>query len=315
MTDQTTPRSTSRSIVIIGETLIDVIQRPDGSTSSRPGGSAANVALTLGRLGHQPTLLTCLGVDEYGQQLRDWLSASHVQLGAGQQSLPHTSTATAVLDRAGVATYTFDITWHLNTAPAAGTELVHTGSLAALLEPGADSVLAVILEQRPTATITYDPNIRAALVTDWTRTRERVERFVRLADVVKVSEEDLRWLYPESDPRSVVERWKASGPAVVILTMGGHGALGVFAGGSVMARGMDVSVVDTVGAGDAFMGSFIGQLVQVGLAGGGQREELRAIDQGLLHTMLRRSCDVAAITVTREGADPPYADELAVSSP
>ena len=301
-------------VVVLGEALLDVIRRADGGVSSAPGGSAANVALTLGRLGHRPTLITCLGADEAGLRVRDWLGASDVHVAWGEGAVDRTSTSTACLDLDGSATYEFDITWNPEIALPVGVQLVHTGSLATLLEPGAEAVLAAVQHHRSTATITYDPNIRPALVSDWTRTRRSVERWVRLADLVKVSDEDLRWLYPENDPLTVAANWQSSGPAVVVLTTGERGAMAVSASGVAITQGQRVSVVDTVGAGDAFMGSLISQVVHAGLAGASQRGRLRNIDREVLHSMLRRSSEVAAITVTREGANPPYAAELAGSS-
>jgi fructokinase len=309
------PASAWRPVVIIGEALIDVIRHRDGSVSASPGGSAANVALTLGRLGHRPTLITFLGGDESGQRVRAWLNASDVEVSTGthgddEEAPFSTSTSTARLDASGGATYEFDISWDPEVTVADGVQLVHTGSLATLLQPGADTVLAAVQQQRSTATITYDPNIRPALITDWPRTRQHVERWVRLADIVKVSDEDLQWLYPENDPLTVAANWQASGPAVVVLTSGARGATAISRAGMVVAEGQRVAVVDTVGAGDAFMGCLIGQVLHAGLAGARQRKRLHDVERDLLQSMLHRSCEVAAITVTREGANPPRVAEL-----
>lgn len=297
-------------MAVIGETLVDVIRRFDGGVSSRPGGSAANVALTLGRLGHRPRLITCLGADESGLRLRDRLHASDVHVTSVGGATRHTSTATALLDADGSATYEFDVAWEPDIELTPGVELVHTGSLGTLLDPGAHAVRAAVREHRSTSTITYDPNVRPDLVTDWTLARESVEGWVRLADIVKVSDEDLRWLYPDDDPVDVIADWQASGPPLVVLTTGARGATAVSAAGTVTTEGHRVVVVDTVGAGDAFAGSFIGQIVQAGLAGARHRGRLRTLDREVLRSMLRRSCEVAALTVTREGADPPWSHEL-----
>lgn len=296
-------------VLVVGEALIDVVRRADGRTEEIPGGSPANVAITLGRLGRSPRLLTALGEDGHGLALRDWLAESGVEV--AHAAIPRTATATAELDAAGAATYVFDIEWSLSGATAEAADLVHIGSIAGVLEPGAADVRRLIDERRGAALVTYDPNIRPALVRDAAATRRQVEALVALADVVKASDEDLLWLYPGLDPRAAARAWQASGPAVVIVTEGAEGAFAVADAGEVEVPGRRVSVVDTVGAGDTFMGALIDGLISAGWGDGAARDALRAVEPARLASILDWAARAAAVTVSRPGANPPRRDEVA----
>ena len=299
-------------VLVLGEALIDVVHRADGRVDEHPGGSLANVALTLGRLGRDARLVTWIGDDERGATIREWLEESAVTLGAGSTGAPSTSVATAHLDDQGAATYTFDLEWRVpaGTDVAPGTLAVHTGSIAAVLEPGASAVRSLVATARSTATVTYDPNARPALMGDPVEARARIEELVGLADVVKVSDEDLAWLAPGADPVDVARGWRALGPALVVVTFGGEGAVAVTAEGEQRVAAPRVDVVDTVGAGDSFMGALVDGLWDAGLLGADRREALRAIDGPTLSRLLERCVAVAAITVSRAGANPPRRAEL-----
>ncbi|WP_425837857.1 carbohydrate kinase family protein [Microbacterium sp. PA5] len=297
-------------VAVIGEALVDVVHGADGSARVTPGGSAANVAVTLGRQGVKVTLLTCVGADEAGASVRAWLAGSHVSVSPSVRD--RTSTAVASLDSSGSATYTFDMVWdpdHLDVGDAA---VVHVGSVAALLAPGADRVLAAVRAARPTALITYDPNVRPALLGDPADHLARVEDLVALADVVKVSDEDLRWLYPADAAIEVATRWQRNGPAIVVVTRGADGADAIMADGVRHVVGSPVTVVDTVGAGDTFMGTIIAFLLARGF-GTDARRRLTSVTPADVHAMLAESARAAAVTVSRPGADPPWAAELVVA--
>ena len=301
--------SSAARVLVVGEALVDLVQRADGSRHEAPGGSPANVALTLGRLGRHPLLLTSLGDDDRGRTVRAWLAASDVRVtGAG---VGRTSTATAVLDASGAASYEFDLAWDVDTALAEAAEVLHVGSVATVLEPGATAVAALVADRRGAATISFDPNVRPALIDDVTAARARVEQLVALADVVKVSDEDLRWLFPDQSVEVAAAAWLAAGPAVVVVTLGGDGALALTAAGRVTVPAPQVTVVDTVGAGDTFMGALLDGLIQAGLVGADRRDALREMPLGLLEQLLVRSAAAAAVTVSRPGADPPTRAELA----
>lgn len=296
------------AVLVVGEALVDVVHRADGRVDEAPGGSPANVALALGRLGHSPQLVTRLGDDARGRVVRSWLEASGVDVAAMHTG--RTSTATGRLDASGSASYQFDLEWSLAGAAVAGAGIVHTGSIAALLEPGATDVARIIERLHDTALVTYDPNIRPALLGEASVARDQVEALVARADLVKASDEDLRWLYPGAAPAEVAEAWLATGPAVVVVTTGSGGAFAVARSGVVSVDAQRVEVVDTVGAGDTFMGALIDGLIRSGFADASARPGLRAIAQAELEAILRFGALAAAITVSRPGADPPRRAEL-----
>jgi fructokinase len=315
----------SAYVLAVGEALVDEVHRPDGSSAEHPGGSIANVALTLGRLGREVRLATWLGADARGDLVRGWLAESRVRLVEGSDGAERTSVAVATLDDDGSATYDFDLTWQVpaEALPGADTSTeasaqvggsdavaVHTGSIAAMLEPGAGQVRQVLEAARTTSTTTYDPNARPAIMGSADEVRPRVEALVRLSDVVKVSDEDLGWLYPGTDPVAVARAWQRGTPALVVVTFGGKGAVAVSDAGEVEAVAPQVEVVDTVGAGDSFMGALIDGLWEHDLLGAGRRDALNAVDAATVQRVLDRCCAVAAITVSRAGANPPRREEV-----
>ncbi|MDM7832376.1 carbohydrate kinase family protein [Cellulomonas edaphi] len=294
------------SVLVVGEALVDIVRRADGTVVEHPGGSPANVALTLGRLGRAPRLLTSFGDDERGAGIRAWLEESHVEVQVAPAE--RTSTAQATLDATGAATYEFDLSWDLGDVAVQPADVLHIGSISAVLDPGGRQVADLVARLRPTATISYDPNARPALMGDPRQAAARVRELVALADVVKVSDEDLAWFHPELDPMDAAAEWLALGPALVVVTTGGDGAIALRPGGSATVTAPRVDVVDTVGAGDTFMGALIDGLV--GAAVAGDRQALRDLDAGTLADILDRCVRAAAITVSRSGANPPWADEL-----
>lgn len=300
--------------LVIGEALIDVVERTDGSREQHPGGSPANVALGLGRLGRRVDLLTWLGRDAGGDLVREHLGASGVTVLEGDRAAARTSVAVAHLDAAGVATYEFDLEWDLPDSWAQDDDdplVAHTGSIAAVLQPGGTRVLHELERRRGTSTITYDPNLRPALMGSPEVALPHVEALVRLADVVKVSDEDLAWLHPGIAPAEIAETWARSGPALVVVTHGGEGAFAVTASDArLQVPAPAVQVADTVGAGDSFMGGLIDGLWSAGLLGAHRRDALHDVDVETVEDVLRRCARIAAITVSRAGANPPWSHEL-----
>ncbi|UZN04370.1 carbohydrate kinase family protein [Cellulomonas sp. S1-8] len=305
--------STHGRALVIGEALVDAVRRPDGSRDDFPGGSPANVALGLARLGRRVDLLTWLAPDAHGDLVRRHLEASGVRVLRGDRAPARTPVATAHLDAAGVATYAFDLEWDL---PSTWDEdddalVVHTGSIATVLTPGAPRVAELLESRRATSTTTYDPNLRPALMGDPADVLPVVERLVRAADVVKVSDEDLAWLLPGVAPAEVAEDWSRSGPALVVVTHGGDGAFAsTSAGARLSVPAPRVTVADTVGAGDSFMGGLIDGLWSAGLLGADRRAALHEVDAATVERVLARCALIAALTVSRPGADPPSGAEL-----
>jgi fructokinase len=296
-------------VLVVGEALTDVVTSDDGNHREHPGGSPANVAVTLGRLGHRPQFATCLGEDDRGRRLRAWLSESGVRLTEGSVGSGPTSVAASRLRPDGSARYEFALTWAPVLPRAGSAGVVHVGSVATLLEPGAGDVLRLVEEARATATVTYDPNLRPTICPDRLAVRRRVERLVQLADVVKVSDEDLAWLYPGEPFEEVLRSWAGGGPAVVVGTRGADGA--VLRAGDVHldVPGRRVEVVDTIGAGDAFMGGLVHGLLVADLDGAERREQLRATDGSVLTEIVEHAVAIATATVARAGANPPWRHE------
>jgi len=299
--------------VVVGEALVDVVRRLDGGVEEHPGGSPANVAIGLGRLGRPVELLTWFGHDPYGELVRGHLEESAVHIVAGSDGAVSTPVAIATLDAAGAATYTFDLDWQVPATARLPRDVVvmHSSTIGAALAPGGAAVLDILAAARERSTVTYDPNIRPALLGAAAQARPLVERLVGLADVIKASDEDLDWLEPGVTAGDVAARWAAAGPALVVVTRGGAGVLAVTAGGvSVEVAAEKVTVADTVGAGDSFMSGLIDGLWTAGLLGADRRVALAAIDADTLTGILRRSARIAAITVSRAGANPPWSPEL-----
>jgi fructokinase len=298
-------------VLVVGESLVDLVLRPDGSCQEYPGGSPANVALGLARLGRRAGLLTRIGEDEHGRMVRTHLEASGVRLLPGSITTQRTSTATARIDGTGGARYEFDLDWRLPAGRLPeSASCLHTGSIAAFLPPGSNAVLALVEQATGRMTVSYDPNARPRLMGDPQQARLRVESFVSRADVVKVSDEDLAWLTPGEDPVDVAARWLEKGPSVIVVTRGNLGAVGLCGAGRVEVATSAVDVVDTVGAGDAFMAGLLDRLATLDLLGPKRVTELRAIEIAALEDMLRHAGLVAAITCTRAGANPPSRAEL-----
>jgi fructokinase len=217
-----------------------------------------------------------------------------------------TPTAVATVGDDGSATYTFDLDWQLSgTPPVAPPLFVHTGSIAAVQEPGCLAVAALLDTYRVSATLSLDPNVRPSLIVDRDLARERIEHLVERSDIVKASAEDLRWLDPEREPERTARTWLALGPAIVAVTMGERGSLAFCAAGEARVAALPVAVVDTVGAGDAFTVGLLDALWGMDLLGGDRRADLVRIGRDALTAALEAAGLSAALTVARAGADLP----------
>jgi fructokinase len=299
--------------VVIGEALVDLVgQRGSRMLVAHPGGSPANVALGLGRLGNPVTLMTHLGQDAFGEMISAHLQASGVRV-EGAESGSKTSLAVATL-AAGIATYDFRIEWDIGDLKPlpVETRCLHTGSLATALEPGRSDVQTLLEHehQRGRVTISYDPNVRPALLGSPEEARPGIEHLVALSAVVKVSDEDLEWLYPDREDEDVAREWLGMGPALVVVTRGGNGVFAVTSELEVRRPAPLIDLVDTVGAGDSFTSGLLDGLRRADLIGGSHREQLAAIDESSLISVLNTASLIAAITCSRPGADPPTRAEV-----
>ncbi|MFF1386100.1 carbohydrate kinase [Arthrobacter sp. NPDC058288] len=308
-------------ITVIGESLVDIISDPRrsgsthaGPTREHPGGSPLNVSVGVARLGPATNLVTHYADDRYGLMIEEHLHSNGVAVIRGG-SAP-TSTATATLNPGGAATYVFDISWDINGAslPALaaveGSVHVHTGSIAAVLPPGDQATLALVKAARENATVSYDPNCRPGISPDVAAARAQAEAFVAASDVVKASDEDLSWLYPDRSPEESLAAWLESGPSLVALTRGADGPVLMTRSGSVELAAEPITVADTVGAGDSFMAGLICGLAQLDALGAPARSRLQDITPGELHALAVYANRSAAITCSRPGANPPTSAEL-----
>jgi fructokinase len=281
-------------VLVVGESLIDVVTTEDGLSIERPGGSAANVAVALARLDRPVRFATAYADDARGRLVAEHLAGSGVEVASDPHVLERTSSAVATIGADGAASYDFDLDWRvgpveLDDPPA----FVHACSLGAVVEPGCDDVLA-LLDRLPDARITYDVNARPAITGVGPEVVARVEAVVRRAEVVKASDEDLDALYPDLDLAGAAAHLLSLGPAAVVVTRGGDGSTWYDADGAVSAPVQIATVVDTIGAGDTFSAGIVDALWD-------------GLDPV---STLAHAARAAAVTVSRPGADPPTRAEL-----
>jgi len=307
-------------ILCCGESLIDMIPTaskagPDGFMP-HCGGAVYNTAIALGRLGVQTGMLTGVSSDMFGQQLVDGLKSSHVDISHLITSDRPTTLAFVRLIN-GHATYDF---YDENSAgrmlapedmPALTPEVtaLFFGGISLACEPGADAYASLLESCAGDRAVMLDPNIRPGFIRDIARYRRRLERMVALSDIVKVSDEDLNWIMPEPvSRREKVNQLLAAGPSLVILTQGGEGATGYLSSGDeVQVLALKTQIMDTVGAGDTFNAGVLAKLSEQGQL---HKAGLAALSPRILRESLAHGARVAAITVSRAGANPPWAGDL-----
>jgi fructokinase len=289
------------SALVMGEALIDVVRASDGSETRAVGGSPLNVAVGLSRLGVTTELATQIGWDENGDAIASHLERERVVLSASSRTSAPTSVATAVLDADGQARYTFDVAWQAVTPDASAFDAVHVGSYAAFLEPGGQAVLDLARAAREAALlVSVDPNIRDALLPARSRVVLRFFELVELADVVKLSDEDARYLFPAMAPDDVLKHLLSCGPRLAVITKGSGGAEFRSHDAHVATPAARADVVDTIGAGDSFMAALIHHLLSAPVV----------LDEPALRRLAASCVAAAAITVGRRGANPPTLQEL-----
>tara|TARA_B110000977_G_C11020059_1_gene470919 strand:+ start:273 stop:1199 length:927 start_codon:yes stop_codon:yes gene_type:complete len=307
-------------ILCCGEALIDMIptatkQGPDGFVP-HSGGAVFNTAIALGRLGAQTGMLSGISADMFGRQLIDGLEASHVDTSRVIPS-DHPTTLAFVQLTDGHATYDF---YDENSAgrmlvpddmPILTDEVsaLFFGGISLACEPCADAYAALLLREADQRVIMMDPNIRPGFIKDIPRYRTRLTSMIAKADIIKVSDEDLNWILPDiTDQQAQIAAVLDNGPSLVVLTRGSKGATGFVANGTeVSVPAQKVVAVDTVGAGDTFNAGILAKLSQLGLLG---KSEVKNLDATTLETVLQYGAKVASITVSRSGANPPWAKEL-----
>lgn len=305
------------AVVVAGDALVDLTPTTSVTGSPayepHPGGSCLNVAVGLGRLEVPVALLARVSTDAFGVLLREHLAGSGVHQGLLVDTDDLTTLA-AVHLRDAQATYSFYangtadrglLPEHLPPLPPGAA--LHLGSIALVLEPAASTLEELLRRETGRRVVSLDPNVRPGLIADHAAYVRRFEGWVPLVDVLKISGEDLAWLYPDVPEDEIVARWLADGVALVVLTYGSDGSRAVTAAGEARAGVNDVDVVDTVGAGDSFMAGTLAHLHGHGLLG---REALSSLGGQELTALLRTAALVADRTCTRAGANPPRRHEL-----
>ncbi|GAA2413212.1 carbohydrate kinase [Streptomyces glaucosporus] len=320
------PAGPAAPVAVLGECVADAFTAPPPAGAPErsvpslglevlPGGGPANTAVALARLGTPTRFLGRLSGDVFGRLFRAHLTASGVDLAAAVEAREPSTLAVADLDAEGRAEYSFhaegtaDWQWtdaELATAAAGPASCLHTGSLALVRPPGGEAVERLLERMRERATVSIDPNVRPPLV-DPAVYRARLARWCAAADILRLSDDDLGHLLPGTGPEEAADAFHGHGVSLVVVTLGGEGALASLdaAEGRVRLRvpARPTAVVDTVGAGDAFMAGLLHALHTGGALGG----RLDGLTPGLLRDALATGADVAAATCAVRGADPPWA--------
>jgi fructokinase len=303
---------------VIGEAILDLVAPAnDGASWARPGGSPMNVAIGLARLGQPTAFVGRMSDDPIGTVLRRHLERSAVDLRHIVRASEPSTVALVELS-AGQASYQFsrraaDFQWtrsELAFLPG-GAKAVHFGSLASWLPPGDVAIAGLVarLRRGRSVLISFDPNVRPALLPDVTAARRKVEQSVSVAHVVKASAEDLAWLYETESIDAVARRWLDMGAGLVVVTAGPAGATAWTPRQPPVSRpAFPASVADTVGAGDAFMSGLLDGLARRDLLAPAALAELG--DSSTVAEMLDYAALTAGITVGRPGADPPWRAEV-----
>jgi fructokinase len=293
------------SIWVCGEVLIDVL--PTGPVV---GGGPANTAKALARLGHEVDFIDGISTDAFGVSARKELERDGVGLSLSLSSDKPTCTATVTLDSHGSASYeflidgtaTFDFShsW-LPDPERLKPSVLHIGTLVTIVEPAAKVLYEWAVKTAEFAPIVFDPNVRSSVMGDRDKYRAAVEKWVGISSVVKLSDDDISWLYPDQSMDEVAKDWLANGVSLVVITRGANGIIGYTEQGFEEVEGAKVSVIDTVGAGDT-----VGAIVVEGII----KHSVNGLTGQVLNAVLQRAAIAAGITVSRAGAQPPRLHEL-----
>ena len=290
--------------------LIDLIPGSDGVRVPHVGGGPANTAKALARLGHDVQFIDGISTDEYGVAARKELLDDEVKLDLALTSDKPTCLAIISLDANGgasyefkidgTATFDFDLKW-LPDPSRYKPQVLHIGTLVTVIQPGADVLYDWAMQVAEFAPIVFDPNIRPSVMGDHDLYEAAVEKWAALSSVIKVSDDDMAWLYPGQKYEDVAQRWLNDGVALVVVTRGSNGIIGFTADGSVEVDGAKITVADTVGAGDTVGAIIVEAMIEKGIL---------ALTGDVLKATLHRAAVAAGITCSRKGAQPPYKHEL-----
>ncbi|MFI0229736.1 carbohydrate kinase [Streptomyces sp. NPDC017086] len=302
---------------VLGECVADIFEDRDRSDAgglalrALAGGGPADTAVALARLGTPTRFLGRLSHDAFGTLFRARLSASGVDLTGGVTTSEPSTLAVADLDATGQAAYTFHADgaadWQWTDSELAATRnddaiCLHTGSLALIRRPGGSRIEEHLAQVRERATLSIDPNVRPLLVPP-SAYRERLPHWCAVADILRLSEDDCALLAPEAGLDEACDTWHAAGARLVVITLGGDGALASLDGVRVAVTAPPVTVVDTVGAGDSFTAGLLHRLATLGHLGG----RLDTLTLDAVTDACAFAAHVAALTCSVPGANPPWA--------
>jgi fructokinase len=293
---------------VCGEVLVDLLPSSDGGERVAViGGGPANTAKALARLGHQVEFIDGISTDHYGKSAQEELRKDGVGLSLSKIIDKPTCQAIVSLDENSSARYEFLIeetaTFDFSRSwlPEGFPSVLHIGTLATVIQPGASELFEWAKKISERVPIVFDPNVRPAVLSESAEYRRVVEKWVGISSVVKVSEDDIAWLYPAKSEEDVAREWLALGAELVVVTRGADGMVGITKSDVISVPGVAVSVIDTVGAGDTVGAISVEGVVKYGVSGlTGER----------LKSVLQRAAKAASITVARQGAQPPFSHEL-----
>ena len=299
----------SDQVWVVGEVLIDLIPN-ESKYVAVVGGGPANTAKALAKLGVKTHFIDGISNDEYGQIAKSELLSANVLLDYAQYSNKPTCTAKVTLSSSGGASYefviegtaTFDFSdFWLPEPQSLKPSLLHIGTLATVIEPGASTLFKWAQSIAKLAPIVFDPNIRPAVLGNRDEYIKKVEKWVAISSVIKVSDEDLNWLYPGKVIDEIVNKWLEVGVQLIAVTLGDKGITAYRKNEKISVDAVKVVVADTVGAGDTVGAVLVEAIVKNGLD---------KLTGEVLKTMLNRAVNAAAITVSRTGANPPSKEEI-----
>lgn len=302
-------------VAVIGEVVVDRFIS-GSSTTDIAGGSAANMALAFNRSGSPALLRARFSKDPNGEFLYQRALSAGLDLSLSVRADEPATLVEVFLADDGQPKYEFHLAgaadWQWTESELADTKGVElnaivVGSIASVFEPGASAIRNWVLARRQThqeLLIAYDPNARpTALAQDASAARKTIQEWVELSDVVKVSDEDLRWISPERDEFATASWWSTLGPKLVVMTQGGEGATAFVNGADrVSVPGVATEVIDTVGAGDTFMAWLIKQILE--------HDEVSKLSTADIKVILERCAAAAAINCSRAGCNPPIPEDL-----
>ena len=304
-------------LAVAGEALIDLVTSDGVNFVAHVGGGPLNVAVGTARLGLDTAFVGRISTDRFGIRIIEHLQANGVNDRLVRRAPEASSLAIATLDATGSADYNFylagtaDWQWSDDELPAdLAVDALHLGTLAMQRQPSAAVFERLARRVRGQVTVSYDPNVRPSLGESHAQEVARVERQVALADIIKASEDDIRWLYPDADLTGLAHHWIDSGAVFVVITRGADGAIAVTKDVRVERPAAPARVVDTVGAGDSAMAGLLSALADRALLGENCAQLFDALTEKDMSNIVDFALTCASITVSRAGAAPPTRGEV-----